>query len=110
MDEELKTNWQKVESLVVERFGEKLDMQTILFIIGLQELGKGAGNFKKEEKLDIIHIGVCTVLGQYGYYKFIGKDDEGWPHFKNIKKLPPEVQGESQQILLKRAIVDYFNL
>lgn len=110
MDEELKTSWHKVESLVVERFGEKLDMQTILFIIGLQELGKEATSFKKEEKLDIIHIGICTVLGQYGYYQFIGKDDDGWPHFKNIKKLPTEVQGESQQNLLKKAIVDYFNL
>ena len=109
MDDVLNEKWKDVERLISERFGEKLDMQTILFIIGLQELGKGQTNFKKEEKLDIIHIGVCTVLGQYGYYKFIGKDDEGWPHFKNIKKLPPEVQGESQQILLKKAIVDYFN-
>ncbi len=110
MDEVLNKKWKEVEGLVVERFGEKLDMQTILFIIGLQELGKEATTFKKEEKLDIIHVGVCTVLSQYGYYKFIGKDDEGWPHFKNIKKLPPEVQGESQQNLLKKAIVDYFNL
>jgi hypothetical protein len=110
MEKELQVGWEKVESLVVDRFGEKLDMQSILFIIGLQELGKGARNYKKEEKLDIMHIGVCTVLGQYGYYQFIGKDDEGWPHFKNIKKLPTEVQGEFQQNLLKRAVIDYFNL
>lgn len=110
MDEELKTKWQKVENLIIDRFGEKLDMQTILFIIGLQELGKGAGKYKKEEKLDVIHIGICTVLGKYGYYKFIGHDDEGWPHFKNIKKLPPEVQGEFQQKFLKKAVIDYFNL
>jgi len=110
MNDDLINNWKKVETIVLERFGEKLDIQTILFIIGLQELGKGDSDYKKEEKIDIIHIGVCTVLSKYGYYQFIGKDDEGWPHFKNIKKLPNEVQGEFQQNLLKEAIIDYFQL
>ena len=110
MDEALLNRWKKVEEMIKERFGEKLDEQTILFIIGLQELGKGVSDYKKEEKLDIIHIGICTVLSKYGYYEFIGKDDEGWPHFKNIKKLPNDIQGENQQILLKRAVIDYFNL
>lgn len=104
------TEWNKVQELVQNRFGEKLDEQTILFIIGLQELGKGMDNYKKEEKLDIIHIGICTVLMPYGYYKFIGNDDEGWPHFKNIKKLPADLQGESQKKFLREAIVNYFNL
>lgn len=107
---ELAEKWLAVQKMVFKRFGEKLDEQTILFIIGLQELGKEEAAYKKEEKIDIIHIGVCTVLSQYGYYQFIGKDDEGWPHFKNIKKLPNEFQGESQENLIKQAIVDYFNL
>ncbi len=110
METELAKKWLDVEKMVFRRFGEKLDEQTILFIIGLQELGKGENEYKKEEKLDIIHIGVCTVLSKYGYYQFIGKDDDGWPHFKNIKKLPNEIQGELQQNLIKQAIVDYFNL
>ena len=108
MDKELNEEWLNVQKIVFKRFGEKLDEQTILFIIGLQELGKETSDYKKEEKIDIIHIGVCTVLSKYGYYQFIGKDDEGWPHFKNIKKLPNEMQGENQQILLKRGIVDYY--
>jgi len=110
MDDDLKNKWNKVEEMVQQRFGEKLDEQTILFIIGLQELGKSNTNLSKEEKLDVIHIGVCTVLSSYGYYKFIGKDDDGWPHFKNIKKLPNEIQGESQELLLKEAIIKYFKL
>ena len=109
MDDEFKKSWLKIEKMVFKRFGEKLDEQTILFIIGLQELGKSDANYKKEEKLDIIHIGICTVLIPFGFYEFIGKDDEGWPHFKNIKKLPND-QGENQQLLLKEAIIKYFNL
>ena len=110
MDEALIDNWEKVQQLVTERFGEALDEQTILFIIGLQELNKGMKTYKKEEKLDIIHIGICTVLGKYGYYEFIGKDDDGWPHFKNIKKLPNTLKGELQENFLKQAIINYFEL
>ena len=110
MNEKLKNSWLKVEEMVSQRFGEKLDEQTILFVIGLQELGKNDENYQKEEKLDIIHIGVCTVLSKLGYYEFIGKDDDDWPHFKNIKKLPNDLQGENQQLLLKEAIINYFNL
>ncbi|MGB0881487.1 MAG: hypothetical protein ACPGSO_00940 [Vicingaceae bacterium] len=110
MENNIAEEWLKVEKMVFKRFGEKLDEQTILFIIGLQELGKGEADYKKEEKLDIIHIGICTVLSQFGFYEFIGKDDDGWPHFKNIKKLPNEIQGESQQSLIKQAIIKYFDL
>jgi len=110
MGNDVAKGWLAVEKMVFKRFGEKLDEQTILFIIGLQELGKGDAEYKKEEKLDIMHIGICTVLSQFGYYECIGDDDDGWPHFKNIKKLPNEIQGESQESLLKQAIIKYFNL
>ena len=108
MDKELNESWKKIEEMVETRFGEKLDTQTILFVIGLQELGFGMQTYKKEEKLDIIHIGVCTVLTPLGYYQYIGKDDEDWPHYKNIKKLPHSLTGELQEILLKEAIIAYF--
>lgn len=110
MEKELNDKWGKVEKMVLSRFGEKLDVQTILFIIGLQELGKNQSNFKKEEKVDVIHIGVCTILSQFGYYKFLGKDNDGWPHFKNIKKLPSTAVGEPQEFLIKKGIIAYFNI
>jgi hypothetical protein len=66
--------------------------------------------FKKEQKLDIMHIGVCTVLLPFGYYKKIGLDNEGWPHFKNIKKISNAMVGEEQELLMKRAIIKYFDL
>ena len=110
MDDMLIQEWKKIEAFIEERFGERIDEQTILFVIGLQELGKNDRNFSKEEKVDIIHIGLCTVLSKYGYYQFIGKDDDGWPHFKNIKKIPNNIEGDAQKSLLKKAIVDYFDL
>ena len=73
MEETLIQEWNKVNTMVEERFGEKLDEQTILFLIGLQELGIKDQVFKKEEKLDIIHIGLCTVLAPSGYYQKISQ-------------------------------------
>ena len=45
------------------------------------------GKLSKDQKLDVIHIGLCVVFIPYGYYEPIGRDKEGWIHFKSIKKI-----------------------
>ena len=107
---DINIEWIKVQLLMRKRFDEVLDVTSILYIIGLQELGKNHQLLKKEQKIDVIHIGTCTVLVPYGYYQKIGVDDDGWPHFKNIKKLPNEMVGELQENLMKKAIIEYLNL
>lgn len=110
MEMDLNMEWVKVQLFVRKRFDEVLDVQTILYVIGLQELGMNHQSLKKEQKIDVIHIGVCSVLLPLGYYQKIGFDDDGWPHFKNIKKLPHEIVGEQQDVFMKKAIINYFNL
>lgn len=110
MEMDLNIEWIKVQLFIRKRFDEVLDVQTILYIIGLQELGKNHQPLLKEQKIDVIHIGTCTVLMPYGYYQPIGLDDDGWPHFKNIKKLPNDMVGELQENLMKKAIIEYLNL
>jgi len=110
MDIDINIEWVKVQLMVRKNIDEVLDMQSILFIIGLQELGMNFQELKKEQKVDVIHIGVCTVLLPFGYYKKLGLDNDGWPHFKNIKKLSNDLIGEQQELLMKRAIIKYFNL
>ncbi len=107
IDLELEKKWRDVVAMFAKDHGEDLNAQAILFLIGIQELGKGYGKFTKDQKLDIIHVAVCTILEPYGYYRFDGKDADGWPHFENIKKLPPLDEGQ-QQFLVKKAIVEYF--
>jgi len=87
--------------------GPVLDLQGILFLIGVQELGKGFANFKKDEKLALMHIAICTILEPYGYYKLSGRDQDDWPHFDVVKKLPPLNQDE-QEKLMKTAVMEYF--
>ena len=86
---------------------EIIDLDSIIFLIGLQELGQFQKRFNKQKKLEVIHIAVCKLLSDYGYYEFDHTDNDGWPHYKLIKKLPNLKAGE-QTILMKKAIINYF--
>lgn len=83
------------------------DLNAVLFLIGVQELGKGRHVFSKEEKQDLMHIGICKVLSLSGYYSLEGLDADGWPHWKMMKKLPHVTLSE-QERLLKMHVVEYF--
>ncbi|MCH2198551.1 MAG: hypothetical protein MK081_07190 [Flavobacteriales bacterium] len=107
MDYQFEMQWQSVVKRVTEQFGEDIDLQSIIYLVGVQELGQGFRKFKKDEKVDLMHIAICTLLEPYGYYELIGKDEDGWPHFKRQKALPG-LNSEDQEMLMKRAIVQYF--
>ena len=80
----------------------------ILFLIGLQELGLGYSKLNKNQKLDVMHIAVCALLSQWGYYTFSGHDKDGWPHWQATEKLP-HLAPKEQNKLIKEAIVEYFD-
>lgn len=106
-DELLEQQWNSLVAALEERFGSPPDMQAILFMIGVQELGQGYRKLKKDEKLDVMHIAICTLLEPYGYYEFEGKDADGWPHWKANSKLPNLKPGQ-QHRLMQEAVIDYF--
>jgi hypothetical protein len=105
--EKLKTKWDELCHRLGDQFGEEPDLQAILFLIGVQELGKGPQKYSKDEKQDLMHIAVCRLLSTFGYYELIGEDQDGWPHWELVKKLPPLTLKE-QDWLLKQAVVEYF--
>ena len=104
---ELKTEWEALIKKLEEQFGEIPDVQTILFLIGVQELGRGYQKFSKEEKQDLMHIATCKLLSQWGYYELEGLDKDGWPHWKSKSKLPHLTLLQQEQ-LLKQSIIEYF--
>jgi len=108
-DEKIKLQWEEIQVRISKLFGggETLDVDAIIYLIGVQELGQGNRKFKKDEKLDIMHVAVCTLLEPFGYYEFDYFDEEGWPHFKVLDELPYLKPGE-QSVLMKEAIVMYF--
>lgn len=107
-DLELAQRWSRLMALLQQQIGKRpKDLNAVLFLIGVQELGTGATNFSKEEKQDLMHIAICKVLSYSGYYVLDGIDDDGWPHWRLIKKLPRFDLLEQEQ-LLKWGVLDYF--
>ena len=107
-DLSLQKDWVEVLYRIKEVTGKRpADLNAVLYLIGLQKLGKGARSFSKEEKQDILHIAICKVLSRAGYYELEGLDEDGWPHWKLLKKLP-KFDLIEQERLLKLQIIEYF--
>lgn len=108
--ERIVERWRNVEALMVERFGKVPDLEGILYLIGINEVGVNpSGKFTKEQKQDLMHVAVCTLLSKEGYYEFTGRDGDGWPHFRMIKQ-PLEQGLLPQEILLKKCVIEYFGM
>jgi len=107
MDHHVELKFQKLKSLLEKQFGESMDVSSILFLIGVNELGLGYRKFNKNQKTDLMHVAICTLLEPYGYYSFQGRDTDNWPHFELVEYLPP-LDHRQQQYLLKEGMIDYF--
>lgn len=107
-DLELHRKWAQLMGHLDRQMGIRpKDLNAVLFLIGVQELGKGLRDFSKEDKQDLMHVAVCKVLSFSGYYVLEGIDEEGWPHWK-IRKELPKLDLIEQETLLKIHVLEYF--
>jgi hypothetical protein len=101
------SDWERLQQKLKERFDGEMDYDAILFMIGLQELGKPFKKYKKDQKLEVMHVAICTLLEPFGFYKFIGHDADGWPHWELQENLP-FLDAKQQNKLIIDSIIDYF--
>ncbi len=107
-DIEIERSWIKLLQKIESHIGKRpSDLNAVLFLIGVQELGKGVHNYSKEQKQDLMHIAICKILSYAGYYELEGLDEQGWPHWKTVKKLP-HFDILEQEKLLKMHVLEYF--
>jgi hypothetical protein len=108
-DLQLKERWEVLVDKLSAQFsdGDPLELDAIIYLVGVQELGQYHKKYKKDEKLNLMHIAICRLLEPYGYYEFDYFDEEGWPHYTIKEELPTLKAGE-QSVLMKEAIVGYF--
>ncbi len=107
---QIEFEWLRVQHYIKGVMGrsELPNLNAVLFLVGIQELGSLEEEFTKEEKQDLMHIAICVLLSEDGYFEFQGKDEDGWPHFKQIK--PLDVLGpKAQEVLLKQRAIEYFS-
>ncbi|MRX63003.1 hypothetical protein [Maribacter luteus] len=108
-DLQLKERWEQLVQKLSVQFadGDTMELDAIIYLVGVQELGQIHNTFKKDEKLNLMHIAICRLLEPYGYYEFEYFDEDGWPHYAIKEELPALKAGE-QSVLMKEAIVTYF--
>lgn len=107
INDDLQQRWWALEAKLVDRFGKKPDLEAVLFLIGMQETGFMIEKISKEQKQDLMHVAVCRVLSQSGYYLLQGNDTEGWPHYEQVKELPI-MELPVQENFLKDHVLLYF--
>jgi hypothetical protein len=105
---EIKVKWLKIIDFFEKRFDKKPDLNAILFLVGIRELGQlPETKFTKEEKTLLMHIANCKVLSYSGYYTQIGFNQDGWPVWESALPIPNLTLFE-QENLLRQHIIEYF--
>jgi hypothetical protein len=85
-------------------------MEAILFLIGVQEIGDFRTKFSKEQKQDLMHVAVCSLLSPSGYYELETVDEEGWPHYRQLKTLPVFNMIEQENFMKDHILLYFENL
>ncbi len=105
---EINKKWSNLQNVIATTFDTDIpDIKVMLFLIGVQELGKGALEFSKREKEELMHIATCRLFSSLGFYELSGLDEQGWPHWKLINPIPNYTLME-QEMIIKSLIIDYF--
>lgn len=105
---EVNKKWAELQRTIAREFDMEIpDIKVMLFLIGVQELGKGPQNFSKREKEELMHIANCRLFSAMGFYELRGLDDDGWPHWELVKPIPNYTLLE-QELIIKSLMVDYF--
>ena len=105
---EINKKWLALQEQIAKDFDTDIpDIKVMLFLIGVQELGKGPKKFSKRQKEELMHIANCRLFSELGFYELEGLDQDGWPHWKLVKTIPAYTLLE-QEMVLKSLMVTYF--
>ena len=105
---EINRKWKELQEKIAKDFDSELpDMKVMLFLIGVQELGKGPSKFSKRQKEELMHIANCRLFSELGFYELEGVDQDGWPHWKLVKQIPAYTLLE-QEMIMRSLMITYF--
>ena len=100
-------NWNDLCEALNELFGIDVDLNGVLFLVGMREQGLSFQPFTKEEKVNLINLGSCTLYQEMGLVKRIGTDSEGWPLFHQ-NSLAPVIPEDRKLKTLQDCAIRYF--
>jgi hypothetical protein len=101
------SNWTELCDHLGKQFDIDIDLNGVLFLVGIRERGLTFQHFTKEEKMSLINLGSCTLYLEMGLTERTGTDDEGWPVFRQ-KALAPVIPEERKNKILQDCALRYF--
>ncbi len=100
-------NWNDLCNWLNDQFGIEVDLNGVLFLVGMRERGLLFQTFTKEEKLNLINLGSCTLFQEMGLVTISGTDNDGWPVFHQ-NTLAPKITEELKIKTLQDCAIRYF--
>jgi len=101
--EQIQLEFKLLEFAFIRRFKKKPALEAMLLLIGYQESPQVKHSQSKEEKLDLINLGLLIVLSRLGFFRR-RQDENGWPAFDPLDKI---ADGDREE-LIRRGMVHYF--
>ncbi len=109
-DERLDQRWEAIQQFVEERFQREPTIEAILFLIGVQERGRGyEPDLQKDVKEALVMEGTYTVFEKVDLYRHAGMESDGSWIWERTTDLPEDLSSDEQEKLLRLAIVRYFD-
>jgi len=100
-------NWKDLCETLNDLFEIEVDLNGVLFLVGMRERGLSFQTFTKEEKLTLINLGSCTLYLEMGLVTRSGTDHQGWPVFHQ-NTLAPVISEERKLKTLQDCAIRYF--
>jgi len=108
IDEFDRVGWAKLKEEFKSNYGEFPSVISLLFLIGMEHTPVFGVELTKEQKQEVIHVGLCAMLVKEGVYTLDHHDEDGWPHYKATEK-SETINIEKQENYIKQLLINYFN-
>lgn len=107
-DDVLAGKWTALVKRMQTRFGRAPDIDGLLFLIGVQSVGRGyEPDLPKERKQSLIMEGSYLAFETLGVYSRAGMERNGFLIWEKSQELP-QLSVEQQEKLLQIGILNYF--
>ena len=105
---DLEKKWSQLLEKLEKQFDQEMTLKGVLYLIGVQELNLGIKQYEREEKVNVLHVAICKILAPFGFYKFDRIDEDGWPHYSELKAIK-NLSENQQELLMKEAVIKYLS-
>ncbi|MFT3846143.1 MAG: hypothetical protein QM725_13895 [Lacibacter sp.] len=103
---DIELRWPELLQKLASKLGDNSSLNDVLLFIGIRESGLPPKQFSEKEKAELMQMATCTILVPARYYELMWVEDTGWPHYKQLQRLP-QMNDEEKEKLFKQFILMY---